>query len=133
MPCADYFPDRDAALLAHATQVDPDGMWFAIPMDIQRRVHPVEDFELAVSLGPVDLPEDDLFAGLASVSELDEQCALPPERDATGAVLTAYTAPVPEPQQQVAEAAEGDDGDDELRGSEGHSNVHQTEASERAS
>ncbi|MGB3594267.1 MAG: mycothiol conjugate amidase Mca [Ornithinimicrobium sp.] len=135
VPCADYFTDRDAALLAHATQVDPDGMWFAIPMEIQRRVHPVEDFELAASLVPVDLPEDDLFAGLAQGSELDEQCATPPERDEAGRVLTAYAAPAPEPEQKVAEAAVDDDdhGDDELRGSEGHSSGRHADAEERAS
>lgn len=56
VPCADYFNARDEALMAHATQVEPDGMWFAIPMEIQKRVHPSEDFELARSLVAVDLP-----------------------------------------------------------------------------
>ena len=31
VPCGDYFGVRDQALLAHATQIDPDGFWFAIP------------------------------------------------------------------------------------------------------
>ena len=31
VPCADYFPVRDRALLAHATQIDPEGPWFAVP------------------------------------------------------------------------------------------------------
>ena len=31
VPCAEYFPVRDQALLAHATQIDPDGPWFAVP------------------------------------------------------------------------------------------------------
>jgi len=126
--CDDYFADRDAALLAHATQVDPDGMWFAIPMDIQRRVHPTEDFELAVSLVPVDLPEDDLFAGLGPASEMDALCAAPPERQADGTVRAAYVAPLPEPQQKVTEAAEdAAPEDDELRASEGHSEPEQVE------
>ncbi|MGB3827314.1 MAG: mycothiol conjugate amidase Mca [Ornithinimicrobium sp.] len=120
VPCADYFVDRDAALLAHATQVDPDGMWFAIPMDLQRRVHPVEDFELAVSLVPADLPEDDLFAGLTAGAELDQRCASSPQRAGDGTLVSAYTAPVPEPQQEVTEAAHRTEGEDELRGSEGH-------------
>ncbi|HEY3004077.1 MAG TPA: mycothiol conjugate amidase Mca, partial [Kribbellaceae bacterium] len=28
VPCAEYFPVRDKALIAHATQIDPDGSWF---------------------------------------------------------------------------------------------------------
>ncbi|MDP9418283.1 MAG: mycothiol conjugate amidase Mca [Actinomycetota bacterium] len=64
VPCADYFSVRDRALLAHATQVDPDGAWFACPLEVQRQVWPTEDFELARSLVDVTLPEDDLFAGI---------------------------------------------------------------------
>ncbi|WP_212528465.1 mycothiol conjugate amidase Mca [Actinospica durhamensis] len=62
--CADYFEVRDQALLAHATQVDPDGSWFAVPMDLQKAVWPTEDFELARSLVDTAIPEDDLFAGI---------------------------------------------------------------------
>ncbi|MGB7449244.1 MAG: mycothiol conjugate amidase Mca [Ornithinimicrobium sp.] len=126
--CDDYFADRDAALLAHATQVDPDGTWFAIPMEIQRRVHPTEDFELAVSLVPVELPEDDLFAGLGSVADMDARCAAPAEREADGTLRAQYTAPLPEPQQKVTEAAEdaGPD-EDELRSSEGHADTEQVD------
>jgi mycothiol S-conjugate amidase len=61
---ADWFERRDAALLAHATQVDPNGWFFAMPLDIQRQVWPTEDFELARSLVDSPLPEDDLFAGI---------------------------------------------------------------------
>ncbi|MBO0809458.1 MAG: mycothiol conjugate amidase Mca, partial [Actinobacteria bacterium] len=32
VPCADFFPVRDQALLAHATQIDPAGSWFAVPL-----------------------------------------------------------------------------------------------------
>jgi mycothiol S-conjugate amidase len=64
VPCGEYFEVRDRALLAHATQVDPDGPWFAVPMEIQREVWPTEDFELARSLVDTTLPEDDLFAGI---------------------------------------------------------------------
>ncbi|MFL6164154.1 MAG: mycothiol conjugate amidase Mca [Jatrophihabitantaceae bacterium] len=62
--CADYFPRRDAALLAHATQVDPEGWFFKVPLDVQKRVFPWEQFELARSLVDTELPEDDLFAGV---------------------------------------------------------------------
>ena len=33
VPCADYFEVRDQALLAHATQIDPDGRWFRVPLE----------------------------------------------------------------------------------------------------
>lgn len=62
--CADYFVVRDRALLAHATQIDPDGGWFALPRAVQKRVWPTEDFQLARSHVPTELPEDDLFAGV---------------------------------------------------------------------
>jgi len=64
VPCADWFERRNAALIAHATQVDPNGRWFATPLDLQRAVWPTEDYELARSLVDTDLPEDDLFAGV---------------------------------------------------------------------
>ncbi|RNL61401.1 mycothiol conjugate amidase Mca [Nocardioides marmoriginsengisoli] len=64
VPCAEYFPVRDQALIAHATQIDPDGFFFQIPMELQQRVWPTEDFELVTSLVDSQLPEDDLFAGI---------------------------------------------------------------------
>jgi mycothiol S-conjugate amidase len=64
VPVADWFERRDAALLAHATQVDPNGWFFKIPLDVQRETWPTEDFELARSLVDSALPEDDLFAGV---------------------------------------------------------------------
>lgn len=64
VPCADWFETRDQALLAHATQVDPEGHWFACPLDIQRAVWPTEDYHLARSLVDTALPEDDLFSGV---------------------------------------------------------------------
>jgi mycothiol S-conjugate amidase len=62
--CADYFAVRDRALLAHATQIDPNGWFFTIPLDLQRRVWPTEDFELVRTLVPTQVPEADLFAGI---------------------------------------------------------------------
>lgn len=64
VPCAEYFPVRDQALLAHATQVDPDGAWFACPLEVHQAAWPTEDYELARSVVPAAGPEDDLFAGL---------------------------------------------------------------------
>ena len=67
--CADYFEVRDRALLAHATQVDPDGTWFKVPMSMQKEIWPTEDFEAAVSYVPVGPQESDLFAGLGTLEQ----------------------------------------------------------------
>ncbi len=64
VPCGDFFALRDQALLAHATQIDPAGRWFAVPLDVQQSAWPTEDFQLARSLVDSPLPEDDLFAGI---------------------------------------------------------------------
>jgi mycothiol S-conjugate amidase len=64
IPCSDFFATRDAALLAHASQIDPDGHWFAMPISTQAEAWPTEDFYLADSKVAVELPEKDLFAGL---------------------------------------------------------------------
>ncbi len=61
---AAWFPRRDAALLAHASQVDPDGLWFAVPREVEADAWPWEEF---VCLRPTEIdgaPLDDLFAGL---------------------------------------------------------------------
>ncbi len=62
--CASYFPVRDDALRAHATQVDPDGGWFRVPMEIQQKAWPTEDYELVKSLVETSAPETDLFEGV---------------------------------------------------------------------
>jgi mycothiol S-conjugate amidase len=67
--CGDYFAIRDEALLAHATQVDPNGGWFTVPLEVQRDAWPTEDYHLARSIvdesvTETDGPEDDLFAGI---------------------------------------------------------------------
>ena len=64
VPCADFFPVRDAALVAHATQVDPSGRWFVLPLEMQRAAWPTEDYQLARSLVDTALPESDLFTGV---------------------------------------------------------------------
>jgi mycothiol S-conjugate amidase len=61
---AEWFPRRDTALLAHATQVDPEGGWFAMPRDVEAVAWP---YEVYVPVLPAELPGmplDDLFAGL---------------------------------------------------------------------
>jgi mycothiol S-conjugate amidase len=62
--CAEYFAIRDQALLAHATQIDPDGHWFAVPLEVHQAAWPTEDYQLADSVVPTEIPEDDLFAGI---------------------------------------------------------------------
>jgi mycothiol S-conjugate amidase len=72
--CADFFDIRDQALIAHATQVDPNGFWFACPVEIQREAWPTEDYHLARSLVDTSVVntsviggeklERDLFAGI---------------------------------------------------------------------
>lgn len=65
---ADFMYARSAALRAHATQIDPNEMfWFGLSDDELREVYPWEDWVLARSI--VDGPqpgtyEDDLFAGV---------------------------------------------------------------------
>jgi mycothiol S-conjugate amidase len=64
VPCAEYFEVRDQALIAHATQIDPESSWFACPIEVQRAGWPTEDYHLARSLVDTEIPEDDLFAGV---------------------------------------------------------------------
>jgi mycothiol S-conjugate amidase len=64
VPCGEFFATRDAALLAHETQIDPHGAWFACPREVHQAAWPTEDYELVRSTVPVSLPEDDLFAGI---------------------------------------------------------------------
>jgi mycothiol S-conjugate amidase len=71
--CDGYFSVRDDALRAHATQVDPDGFWFQVPLEIQRAAWPTEDYELARSLVDAPLPEDDLFSGVRETLACSEE------------------------------------------------------------
>ena len=65
---SEHLGARRAALLAHATQVDPEGHWMAIPDELVRGVYPWEDYILARTLVEGTVPEngfeEDLFAGL---------------------------------------------------------------------
>lgn len=62
--CSAYFNQRDDALRAHATQIDPNAEFFAAPIAWQQRLWPTEEFELARSRVPTRLPEVELFAGI---------------------------------------------------------------------
>ena len=52
IPSFEYFEKRDAALLAHASQVEPGGVFFAVPTEELKDVWPWEDYTLIESLVP---------------------------------------------------------------------------------
>lgn len=61
----EFYEVRERALRAHATQVDPEeSFWFGLPTEVARDAHPWDDYVLARSLVPTDVPESDLFAGV---------------------------------------------------------------------
>jgi mycothiol S-conjugate amidase len=65
---SEFMQQRRDALLAHRTQVDPEGHWFKLPDDVVRQAFPWEEFTLARSLVDNGVREgereDDLFAGI---------------------------------------------------------------------
>jgi mycothiol S-conjugate amidase len=64
---SDYVDIRSKALLAHATQIDPESQWFEIPDEIQRTAYPWEDFTLAASRVQTNAEETDLFEGIEAL------------------------------------------------------------------
>ncbi|MEP6658781.1 MAG: mycothiol conjugate amidase Mca [Acidimicrobiales bacterium] len=64
----DHWHVRRAALIAHATQVDPnESFWFGLPDDAMVEAYPWEDWVLSAShvgFPPPGTVEDDLFAGI---------------------------------------------------------------------
>lgn len=67
--CDAFFSKRDDALRAHATQIDPAGAFFGTPVEVQRRLWPTEEFELAKTRVKTSIPENDLFAGIGPDTE----------------------------------------------------------------
>ncbi len=61
----EWLDERDSALRAHSSQVPDDSPFFFWPNDLQRDVWPWEEFERERSLVEADVPETDLFAGIA--------------------------------------------------------------------
>ena len=57
---------RGDALKAHATQVDPNSVfWFGLPPEVMKDIFPLDVFRLAQSrVGSIEVEEDDLFAGV---------------------------------------------------------------------
>ena len=70
VPCGEFFELRDDALRAHATQIDPEGWWFRVPLSVQQKKWPTEDYELVRSLVDSTAPEDDLFAGVRPLADV---------------------------------------------------------------
>jgi len=61
----DHWEQVQAALRAHATQIDPnEKYWFGLPPEVARTTYPYDDYILAQSAVPTQLPEDDLFTGI---------------------------------------------------------------------
>src|SRR5262249_10023557 len=60
-----YTHVRLDALLAHATQIDPNSpFWFGLPREVAEAIHPYDDYIREWSLVDAPTPEDDLFAGV---------------------------------------------------------------------
>jgi mycothiol S-conjugate amidase len=57
---------RRRALIAHATQIDPNSRnWFGLPDEVEKTMHQYDSYVLARSrTGSTDVQEDDLFAGI---------------------------------------------------------------------
>ena len=56
---------RRRALIAHATQIDPNSRnWFGLPDEIEHELHSHDGFILAKSRIPIEGVEDDLFNGV---------------------------------------------------------------------
>ena len=64
---------RRKALLAHATQVDPESpFWFGLPDEVQDAIHPFEEYMMLRSKVPTEELEEDLFAGLRDLGGGEE-------------------------------------------------------------
>jgi mycothiol S-conjugate amidase len=59
-----WLPQARDALIAHASQIDPEGFWFVVPDEVVAEIYPWEDYTLVRSLVPAPRPERDLFAAI---------------------------------------------------------------------
>lgn len=65
----EWYSVRSDALRAHATQVDPEErFWFGLPDPVAAEAYPYDDYILARSEVPTELPETDLFAGVRELT-----------------------------------------------------------------
>jgi mycothiol S-conjugate amidase len=75
--CSAFFGQREEALLAHTTQIDPNGSFFRASKELQAELWPTEEYELALdftSRPPIEAGADgeepvetDLFDGIEGV------------------------------------------------------------------
>jgi mycothiol S-conjugate amidase len=75
-----WLPRRREALLAHRTQVDPDGFWMRLPDGVIREVFPWDEYQLArsrVGEPAAGDSEDDLFTGLRGEQQAERVDTLP--------------------------------------------------------
>ena len=82
--CGTHFARRDAALLAHVSQIDPDGFWFGVPRELEVEHYPYEAYRLLRADVLVQPVEEDLFAGL-DADAIDAALARRDDRAARGA------------------------------------------------
>jgi mycothiol S-conjugate amidase len=62
---------RDEALKAHATQVDPNSVfWFGLPPEVAAELGHYDEYHLAHNYSSSQPPEDDLFAGIGERARL---------------------------------------------------------------
>lgn len=61
---SEFFEKRDQALHAHASQVPPDSMFFAVSPEVQSKIWPFEDYVLAHARVRTELPETSFSAGI---------------------------------------------------------------------
>ena len=65
VPHGEYGEARVNGLLAHKSQIDPEStFWFGLPPEVERSIHPYDDYMLARGPQPEKLPETDLFEGI---------------------------------------------------------------------
>jgi mycothiol S-conjugate amidase len=75
----DHWDQVQDALRAHATQIDPQSLyWFGLPHDVGRTTYPYDDYILAQSAVPTTLPEEDLFAGIMADDPRPASCTVLP-------------------------------------------------------
>ena len=65
----DFWDTKQAAIRCHATQLNPDSIFSALPSDVMRQLMAWECFQLAASHVGEDGDSHDLFAGLRPVPE----------------------------------------------------------------
>lgn len=79
----DHLETRKLALLAHATQVAPDSIFFKVPDEIIRDRMPWDELVLARSLVDVEIPEggfeDDLFTGIRAAGDAEAPARARPQ------------------------------------------------------